>query len=255
MSRLTRRARYALWRAGGRLGRQVDVDLPHRLTVLITCFHPRRAAHVDPQVRNVLRCRFVEQVVVSSHNPDVHAGSVVAVRDPRLVLLDSPVKRGCGHRWTVAGALDPEYLLVIDDDMLLRPAQIAGLHRQLVARPEVPHGLSGFRYLEDAVLEFVDRRSTSVSFLCEAYAVTRRHLARHAALRAQLTEPLGELVDSAFDFMLISRAGSGDPRIHDLGHILRCETFAARGVAVHKEARFEANALDVARAVCRHAAG
>jgi hypothetical protein len=224
------------------------------LTVLITCFHPARAVHLDAQVRNALRCRFVERVVVSSHNPDVGSHIAVRVRDPRLTLLDTPVKRGCGHRWTVAGTLDPAYLLVVDDDMLLRTAQIAGLFHRLVDEPDVPHGLSGLRHVGDDGLEFVDRRDASVDYLCEAYAITREHLSRHAMLRASVgdAEPVGRLVDAAFDFMLVSRTGRGRPRIHDLGHILRCETFATRGVAVHKDDGFEAQLQLVARALASH---
>ena len=251
MSRYTRRVRCALWRASGRIGPSVTLALPQRLTVLITCFHPVRAVHLDTQARTALRCRFVEKVVVSSHNPDVKAEAWVRVRDPRLLFQNVPEKRGCGHRWTVAAALDPEFLLVIDDDIFLRASQIAALFQQLVSLPRVPHGLSGIRELEDGYLDFVDRQEVGVDYLCEVYAVTRQHLRRHAELQTLATAaaPVGELIASAFDFMVISRAGNGRPHVHDLGHILRCETFKTPGVAVHKHDGFEAHLRQVAQAL------
>jgi hypothetical protein len=251
VSRFSRRTRCALWRASGRVGRSVTLAVSSRLTVLITLFHPVRAVHADAQVRNVLRCRFVEKVVVSSHNPDVNANASVRVRDPRLTFVNAPEKRGCGHRWTVAAALDPDSLLVIDDDVFLGASQIAGLFQHLVSVPRVPHGLSGIRHLENDGLDFVDRQDVPVDYLCEVYAVTRQHLRRYAELRARVANvaPVDELIDSALDFMVVSCAGSGRPRIHDLGHILRCETFKTPGVAVHKRAGFETNVLQVAQSL------
>jgi len=257
VSRLARRLRYALWHASARLGRGCSLDTPQRLTVLITCCHPARVVHVDTLVRHVLRCHFVDAVVVSSHNPAVRAEDTVRVRDQRLMFLNATERRGCGLRWPVAAALDPEYLLVIDDDMLLRASQVAGLFQHLVALPAVPHGLSGMRRDEGGALAFVDRRDVGVEYLCEVYAVTRRHLRRYAELRTDLgnVARVGNAIDSAFDFLVISSAGSGPPRIHDLGHILRCETFKAPGVAVHREDGFAASMAHVTDALGRYQQG
>jgi len=257
MSRLARRVRYGLWCASGRVGRSVSLDVAQRLTVLITCFHPVRVVHIDALVRHALRCRFVERVVVSSHNPDVKAEALVRVTDRRLTFLNAPERRGCGHRWTVAAALDPEHLLVIDDDILLSACQIAGLFQHLVGLPAVPHGLSGFRQLDAGGGDFVDRQDVTVDYLCEVYAVTRQHLRRYAELRTRVENvaPVGELIDAVFDFVVVGRTGSGRPRIHDLGRILRCETFKTPGVAVHKREGFEAQMLQVAEALARCQAG
>lgn len=250
MSRMTRRVRRLLWIANGRLGRSVAAPELPPLTVLITYFNPARARHADAQIRNVLRCCFVDRVIVLSHNPDLRADTLVRVRDPRLVLVNAGKRLGCGHRWVVALAEDPEYLLVIDDDILLRTSQIPRLFSLLVARPDVPHGMSGVRRHEDGFLAFVDRRSTEVDYLCEVYALTRQHLTRYWELRALVTDPsVAERVDSAMDFILVSRSGVGRAQVHDVGHILRCETFRTPGVAVHKESDFQRAIQEVSLAL------
>lgn len=250
MTRLTRRVRRALWGASGRLGWPVALPGSPPLTVLITYFHPARARHAEDQVRNALRCRFVGKVVAASHNPELRAETLVQAGDPRLVFVNASERRGSGYRWTVAETFDPEFLLAIDDDILLRASQIAGLYRHLLRRPEVVHGLSGIQRRDDGALDFMDRRNVEVDYLCEVYALTRQHLKRYGELRARVTDaPVAESLDSAFDFVVVSRAGRGRARIHDLGHILRCETFKTPGVALHKQGDFESKLVSVLRSL------
>jgi hypothetical protein len=240
MSRVTRRIRYAHWSLAGRLGAAPAFNLPAKVTVLITYFHPARMQHIEAQVRNLLRCNFVEQIVLSNHNPQVRIEEQIKLRDPCLRFLNQPVARGCGYRWLVANEIDPAYLIVIDDDLLLYPTQLAQLFQALLRTPEVPHGFSGMRVTDAGRFEYQEHREATVDYLCEIYAVTRQHLQRYLALRDQIATDttVGEMIDSAVDFMLISQSGAGAPQIHNAGRLLRCETFQREGVAVHKHNGF-----------------
>ena len=70
-----------LWQVNGLIGREIGWDLPQKATVLITYFNPERMEHMDAQVRNILKCDFVERVIISNHNPDVRIDKLVKVRD------------------------------------------------------------------------------------------------------------------------------------------------------------------------------
>ena len=105
MATLLRKLKYALWTINGYLGQRARVDVPQQVTVLITYYNPVRMRHIDSQVRNLLQCRFVEQIVLSNHNPAVRIEDQVKSRDARLTFLNQPVPRGCGYRWWVAHEL------------------------------------------------------------------------------------------------------------------------------------------------------
>ncbi|MGE3845169.1 MAG: hypothetical protein AB7I50_26720 [Vicinamibacterales bacterium] len=238
MSLLTRNLRRALWEWRSHLPGSVSCGVTLRATALIACYNETRARNVGPQVRHLLHCPFIERVVISNHNPDLVLDGAI-LQDPRVFIVEQAVRRGCGHRWTVARTFDPEYLITIDDDILLYPAQVARLFEQLVLDPSVPHGLSGMWRDDSTEFKFVERHEVEVDFLCETYALTRHHLSRYWKVRAELAaDGVADLIDGAMDFVVISQMGDGRPRIHDLGRLRRCETFAEVGIAVHRNADF-----------------
>jgi hypothetical protein len=242
----------AAWRLNGRVGPVIGRDLAERATVLITYFAPERLRHAAPQLRNVLRCACVERVIALNHNPEVTLGDL-GIDDPRLVVLDHPERRGCGHRWSVAARFDPAHLIVIDDDLLLFSWQVGRLFRHLLEQPEVPHGLAGMVMGADGSLEYLQRRDQAVDLLCEAYAVTRQHLRTFARLSSAVArEPeVASLIEQSADFVVLSRAGTGRPLVHDEGRILRCPTFDRPGVAIHKGAGFSTSVGTVLGALAR----
>jgi hypothetical protein len=136
---------------------------------------------------------------------------------------------------------------VIDDDQLLSARQIAVLFGHLLARPEVPHGLSGAlggRYHQRCEME--------VDSLYNLYAVTSGHLRRYQELARALELSCGishDDIEYAADDLLISHAGAGLPRIHDAGFVLRCRTGQLPGVATFKEQDFDARRQRVAAAI------
>jgi hypothetical protein len=106
----------------GRFGGPVSGDTSDRLTVLIAFHHPFRMRHADAMARNILRCRFVERLVLSNHNPNARLGDFLRLSDERLIVNEEQTSRGCRHRWLVASRWPADYVIVIDDDILLRPA-------------------------------------------------------------------------------------------------------------------------------------
>lgn len=232
--------KYTLWVLSGFFSRRVSLDVPYQVTVLITYFDPLRMKHLDPQIRNLLKCNFVDKIIISNHNPDVHIQDWTKVRDARLIFINQKVRRGCGYRWVIASEFDPESLIVVDDDTLLYPFQIARLFKHLVHEPVVPHGISGFLRRQIEELEFHDKRNMEVDFLCETYAVTRDHLKRYMMLKEMVAsdDNLIQMVDSAADFLLISQTGQSRPKIHDIGCLFRSESFNMNGVALHKSDTF-----------------
>jgi hypothetical protein len=246
------RLRYALWAVGARFGPRVSARTPASATVVITYFQPVRMAQARLQIRSVLRCRFVERLVVSNHNPTVALEALVGVRDPRLLYLQQDVARACGFRWRVAAGLDAEYLIVLDDDVLPSPSQLKLLFERLVAEPGVPHGLCGQRRRDDGGFEYREREETDVHHLCEVYAVTRTHVARYATFvdrLAGIDESLPDLVERLGDHVVISQTGSGAPAIHRAGRMHRSATFKTPGIANHKDGAFGAAVARVVRAM------
>lgn len=251
MPALTRKLRYALWVANAYLGREVFLDIPQKATVLITYYHPARMAQVEPQVRNILKCHFVDRLVLSNHNPEVNIEEKVKIKDRRLHFINQKQRRGCGYRWFVAQELSPDYLIVVDDDILFFPGQLARLFRQLVAEPMRPHGITGMLQQANADLEYHEKKEMVVDFLCEAYAVTGAQVSRYLELRNQIAkdEQLAEMIDSAADFMVISQTGSQKPKIHHVGRLFKSDTFKQAGVAVHKNDGFDKMVSQVGQAL------
>lgn len=251
LRRAARRLNRGVWQASGRVGRPVRASVDARATVLVTFYHPSRLRYLDSQVRHLLRCGFVDRLVLSNHNPDLRLADALTVRDPRIVVEQQDAPRGCGYRWMVALEHLSEFMIIIDDDLLLYPWQLTRVFEEVVRQPRAPHGIAGMVFSPDGAMQYVQSEERSVDYLCELYAVTGEHVRRYHALRAQLA-PSGDVVasvDSAADFVLISRAGEERPRIHAAGRISRDDTFNQHGVAVHQRGQFGSSVGAVRAAV------
>jgi hypothetical protein len=232
-----KRLLYWKWVLQVRTCRAVSVPSASKVTVVLTAYKKERMRNLDPLVRSVLKCRFVEKVIVSNDNPDLRIADWVMVHDERLVLLDQPARRGCKHRWELAQAENAAYTIAIDDDVLIHPKQLALLFTHLLDRQEVPHGLSGCKI----PFEFHERQELEVDLLFEIYAVTREHVQAYfdtiEQLKARGTLP-AEGLGKRGDFVVISHSGKARPVIHDVGFIARCASAYAEGVATFKEDGF-----------------
>jgi hypothetical protein len=197
--------------------------------------------HINHQLRNILKCDFVEKVIISNHNPEIKLDFLIKVSDERVTIINHNVRKGCGHRWLVAIAYSPEYMIIIDDDLLVFPWQLRQLFEALVANPEIPHGFAGMVHHENGFLEYRERKDQLVDYICEIYAVTKVHLKRYEVLKERLLHinpSLNKTIDFMTDFIVISTMEGQKPKIHNAGRLFRCPTYNQADVAVHKDHEF-----------------
>ena len=252
IKKLAKRLVYYLWILNGYIGFKLGPRTSQKLTVLITYYNPARLRHVNHQIRNLLKCEFVERVVISCHNPAVKIEEHVNVHDQRLAVVSQSVRRACGYRWLVAREFSPEYLIVMDDDIVLFPAQLKVLFEHLITEPSIPHGLSGMIHMKNGDLQFRQRENIDVHYLCEIYAVTKEHVEQYFELVKifeQQDKNLPEAIEYLGDFIVISQTGTQNPKIHKAGRIFRDETFNIPGVANHKEEQFSTIVNGVSKVV------
>jgi hypothetical protein len=106
--------------------------------------------------------------------------------------------------------------------------------------------------LPDGNFQYFEREDRSVHYLCEIYAVTGEHVEQYFRMEDLLLKKdknLPHAVERLGDFVLISQTGTGNPRIHTIGHLFRSETFKTPGVAMHKELEFPVVLGEVSQAV------
>src|SRR5512139_282854 len=187
--------KHLLWILNGIFGKAVSLGSPQQFTVLITYFNPLRMNNIDHQVRNLLKCNFVQKIVLSNHNPDVKIGDMLHATDRRVMTMDQDIKRACGYRWQVARNLNAEYLVVIDDDILLFPKQLKTLCEHLILKPDVPHGSSGMLRQKGGEFQYREREEMEVEYLCEVYAVTQMHVERYFEMERTLERENQGLLD------------------------------------------------------------
>lgn len=254
MKRILREIKYYLWVLNGFIGLMSRARIFKTTTILITYYNPVRMKHINHHLRNIFKCDFVGQVIISNHNPDIDINSLIRIKDERIVVVNQSARRGCGHRWLVASEFSPEYLIVVDDDVLIFPWQLRQLFEVLVDEPEIPHGLAGMVHGKDGFLEYRQEEERSLDYICEIYALTGVHLKRYIEMQSEIIkdESLKTMVEFAADFMIISRSGSRAPKIHNAGRLFRCPTYNESGVAVHKNYDFDKSMLGVMRALNSH---
>jgi hypothetical protein len=251
---LRKRVFYRLWMLYGYVGPRVCLPLRERVTVIIPSYSLERVRFVEPNVRALLRCDFVERVIVSNHNPATRIGAWVRISNPRLTLVDHAVRHGPGWGWLVASQFNPDYLISIDDDLLVLPHQVAALFCKLVAEPRVPHGRAGGLSGQYYQCPATPGHAMEVDELYVVYAVTRAHLRRYRELLTALTTGQyvsNDAIEYRADDIVISRAGDAKPKIHNLGRLVQLPTFDKPGVALHKEPGFEETRLQVRMAIDR----
>jgi len=244
--------RWVLWTLSGYFGATVKLDVPQKVVVLITYYHPARMNHISIQVRNILKCDFVEKVVISNHNPDIKIEDKISFTDKRLMYINQNIRRSCGYRWRIANDLQADYLIVIDDDILPFPSQLKMLFQQQLLAPEVPHGFSGMLHLEKDELQYREREDIDVHYLCEVYAVTRKQVKNYFIMEKLIgiqDKNLPDTVERLGDFIVISQTAEQNPRIHNAGRLFRNDTFKTPGIANHKDEKFRYHTLAVSRAV------
>lgn len=198
---------------------------PFPLTIVLLCY--RRAFNTALQAHLALSVPGVTRVLVSHNDPSRPLPRLPA--DPRLSVVRQPRESGPITRYQVLCDEPGPWFLAIDDDLFLSPRQALALVRELVARPEVPHGLHGQHYRRGAFEDNVTRASGEVDVLNRAYAFSAEHLRRYFELLERLGITREEELRRLDDDIVLSFAGSGRPLVHELGPVLDCPSEARRG--------------------------
>jgi len=218
---IARRARFVvdarIARARDRLWRPQEHAA--RLTVVLLSF--ARPRNIQPIAESVLRCDFVDRLVISNNDPRVRLADHVRIASPRAAILEQESPCPPMRRFEIARDLPGDYFLALDDDVLLGARQIDAVFRALVADPVAPHGVIGQVMDGDEragvrPYRLLERRDASVDVLNRAYFFTAAHRDRFFTLLAAIArQPL-----RYGDDIVLSFSGERRPRIHDVGRVL-----------------------------------
>jgi hypothetical protein len=243
---------YWWWRLDAPRPSQVRIADPRKATVIVSAYSPRRARNLWPLARQVLKCGFVERLIISNNNPSQHLVPPADLTgNARLKMLNQNSRRGPGYSWVLAREDGAAYILGLDDDFLAYPSQLALLFQKLLADPTSPHGLAG-KSERDSIRRYVVGRDADVEDLYVAYALTREHISRYAAFLEKASVSHGidpGTVEFWADDIVISRTGPGKARIHDAGFLHLCPTATASSVASYREQGFRQKRDAVRRAI------
>ncbi|HZY44713.1 MAG TPA: hypothetical protein VFF70_08190 [Anaerolineae bacterium] len=232
-----------VWVLNSRIGPTVSLPFAFKLIVVLVGYEEKRMQNIEPLIRSALKCTFVEKVIASNNNPRLHIRDWVKITNPRLKLIDQIVPRGSGYRWVLIEQESANFILTIDDDILLCPQQMACLFAQLVAKPDVPHGLAGH-----ADSGYIQCQDAAVNALYQVYAVTalqvKLYFERINEIRV-LDQAVFDSIEYFGDDLVISAVGASHPLIHNVGFVLRCTTASQIGVATFTQPDFEAKRVAI----------
>lgn len=198
---------------------------PARITVVLLSY--RRGWNTALQAHLCLSTPGVERVLVSHNDPARPAPRLP--EDPRLRLVVQPRESGPITRYQVLRSEPGPWFLALDDDLFLSPLQLERLVRELVRRPEVPHGLHGQLYRAGSFTDNVTRADGEVDLLNRAYAFSAAHRDRYFELLGELGVSSEAELRRLDDDIVLSFCGAGRPLVHDLGPVLDCPSEARRG--------------------------
>ena len=224
-----------------------------KLSVVLLSY--RRMKNLRHIVDSLLVCDFVGEIILSNNNPEVRMEDFVRTRDPRLRIINQPVRCFPGNRYDLARELPARYFMSIDDDLFLTPRQIRTLFLALLANPAVPHGAGG----EDFSVEngkVVERRNVQgedreTDVIVWAYACTREHIENYFRILDRLQIDNRKLWTS--EDVIISFTGTGRGRCVNLGRMLTCPSASDREVAMWRQDGFAEHRCHV-YLQCRNAA-
>lgn len=225
---------YLRWQHDARYGPRVSIAGPEKLTVILLNY--QRVRNLEPMVRSLLRCDFVEKILVSNNNPRYRIADWIRLRDERIQLVDQPRRTVSSIRFRIACQEAGPYFLAIDDDVFLYPRQVRRLFEELLARPSSPHGIQGENFLGETTpgtfrgwqVNLHDQEGQADD-INTCYAFTREH----ALETDRLARCLGlDLVDIYMGSdVILSASGRERPFLHDVGPVLHCLSQHRLGVA------------------------
>jgi hypothetical protein len=197
-----------------------------------------RPWNIPGLVESLLASESVGRVKVSNNNPADEGWLRRWVRpDPRVEVIHRDRRTKQGVRVEMAASVAEEVAVLVDDDILLTPAQVDLLVAKCLLDPNRCHGFTG--EISTDGCESPDLRGgtvhagypfrmavrtdgeAEVDHLTNVY-VLAPSLAR-AAMETYLAAGMGSLEDFGNgEDILMSMASPGRPKIHDIGEVLAC---------------------------------
>lgn len=226
-------------------GPNLTNDGDEKLTVVVASFV--RPENIQLIVDSLVKCLFVDKIIITNHNPDIKMEDYIRATDSRVNILNSPTRKPPGYRFDVAVNSPGHYFHIHDDDVHMYPEQLRWLFRHLLDDPSVPHGFHGTRFVTESEsrgpisMYHVARREDWVDVLHQGYAVTRSHIERMMHLRSLIISSEDyndDHPDTFADDILISQGGTGKARIHNLWPIVTCPSSLEPSVAVSGQQDF-----------------
>ena len=206
----------------------------------------KRPFNMECQLRLVLVCDFVGEVLLSNNNPDCDLTRYVTTRDPRLKIINQPGRRFPSVRFELAKVAKFQSIIAIDDDVFPTPNQLRILFHNLLSDPSCPHGWGGERFRadlshldnsgEEPIRNVVMNKDMDVDALIWAFAFTKTINERYF----QLLGKIGETNDSvtSSEDVVLSFAGNKSSRIHACNRLITCPTSNDEDIATYQQTGF-----------------
>ena len=221
-----------------------------------------RPTNIEIQLRIVLCCDFVDEVILSNNNPDCDLSSFVSTNDPRLKIISQEKRKFPSVRFELGRLAKNNFIVAIDDDLFPRPDHIQKLFESLKAEPKIPHGWGGEVYGIDhadsdgqsklKIAEFKKYVDAEVDSLVWAFAFTKKINERYFQILSEIGET-NELLSYSEDVPL-SFSGEGPAKIHSSKKIRHCPTSLDDSIALHKQSGFGTKRVELVE-VCRKLTG
>jgi len=229
------------WRVATRLSSRVRLEGAPPLTTILLSY--RRPGNMSPLARAVLRCAFVDRVIICNNNPEVDLAEWIPPAHPRIEIRSRATRGLPGTRFEVARDTPAEHFLCIDDDCCLYPRQIARLYERYLEDPTVPHGAIGkiIRRAADSDrtgFEPRKRHEGRIDLLNCVYIFSRAHVTEYFRLLRELGVAGSDELGFRDDIVL-SYCGQDRPRSHDVGRIAMCTSAHDRDIAVFRQPGFD----------------
>ena len=223
-----------------------------KLCVILLSY--KRQQNIQFIAETILKCPFVDKLIISNSNPEFEIDPWVDIKDDRLEIINHQSKQGCGSRWDILRKQPYDFFMSIDDDVFLKPEQIETLFNQLVADGSRPHGLFGSNWkILDYETKLLDRHFSAeidktVDLIHQVYAVKKKHIEKYFELRDVLlskTPDVVSYIDAFSDDILISHCGTAKPKVHNADKLTECKTKAKDGIALCAAEDFLSKRADV----------
>jgi hypothetical protein len=231
-------------------------NLHEKLTVIMLNY--KRPKNVKLIARQVLKCDFVDKLIISNNNPEININNYFCSPDKRITIINQPVQMKPRIRWEIAGKENSKYFILIDDDILIYPDQLKKLFILLIKEPEIPHGLFGTVQNDEMFANsnkigiYHSQENIQVNIIHQIYAVTEVHVRKYLEYRAILKNSNPEVyqyLEKFGDDVVISHSGKCNPKIHNLGFIFECPSKYEKGIAQVKEPFFSLHRKEIYKAI------